>query len=171
MLDTIIENAVQLFNNAHPGKPSISEKEFGIYYHNIKNLQFDPSNGVMNDIISSGKLSLIQNDTIKTYIASWDGTLKTIQLKEKILYDDIEQFQKLINEFGNGHVTGYYGRNEKIPKSKFDKSNLPLLKMVQFETYLSEVLGNGYELRINFYTPLKEELVNLISIIDSELKK
>jgi hypothetical protein len=66
-----------------------------------------------------------------------------VQLGEQDLLNGQDWLTKFIIENGNGHKLGYYKRDKRIPKSRFEKGNLPLLEMVAFEGLVSEIAGNS----------------------------
>ena len=43
---------------------------------------FDPSNGVVRDLIGSGKLHLIRNDALRIRLANWDGHVQDVKEDE-----------------------------------------------------------------------------------------
>ena len=52
---------------------------------------FDPSNGVTNEILSSGKLYILENKNLKSQLTSWSGVVAELseqeQLTAKIVYE------------------------------------------------------------------------------------
>lgn len=178
-VDRVIAAADRVFNGARPlfrdtitgGKPSLTEKEVAIVLNKaLEFVQFEPQTGVINDIVNSGKTSLLKNDTLRNFISSWEGFVNQLQREEGYLHNGQDFIGKYIYEFGNLHMTGYYGRNEQIPPSKFERGNLPLLEMVAFEAAVSQIIGNSVDLRSQHYPQFKEKLQQQIAIIDRELE-
>ncbi len=46
-----------------------------LIFHMINYSTYDPSTGAVDNIINSGKLNIIQNETLKTNISNWSGML------------------------------------------------------------------------------------------------
>ncbi len=47
----------------------------------------NPSNGVIDALISSGEIALISNDTLKYYLADWKNQLENLYENEQILWE------------------------------------------------------------------------------------
>jgi len=167
--DSTILYGTLLHGVAGTGEPLITEEQFGIYALKISSSQFDPSNGVINDIISSGKLSIIKNDTIRAFVSTWEGSLKRIQTRENELDDYIKKLENLIYNYGNTHKAAYYSRGKRIPPSSFEKSNLELLEIVQFESSLSGINGICRGLKNGLYGVTKSRLNEIKAIVEREI--
>ncbi|GAB5399767.1 MAG: hypothetical protein Aureis2KO_13520 [Aureisphaera sp.] len=48
----------------------------------FRGITFDPSNGVVESLISTGEIQLIQNDSLRNYIITWKDVLKDFQEEE-----------------------------------------------------------------------------------------
>lgn len=46
---------------------------------------YNPSNGALNNLISSGNLNIIKNDSLRTHLARWTGMLEDVKEDEKRL--------------------------------------------------------------------------------------
>jgi hypothetical protein len=127
--DSVFRNAARFFPTTNR-KLNLTDQEASIFmWEAIQLVQFEPQMGVINDIVNSGKIALIENDTLRNFISSWEGLLKRVQLGEQDLLNGQDWLTKFIIENGNGHKPGYYGSDKMIPKSRFEKGNLPLLEM------------------------------------------
>jgi hypothetical protein len=124
---------------------------------------FMPSEGVINDIIGSGKLDMIKNNGLRTKIASWDADLRMIRENEIL--------SKNISINYNDHISQYFD----LARFKFGKPAFLNHKRTDFlsdnimTNYLTDI--NGLSLRLNEL--YREKLIimdSIIDIIDSELK-
>ena len=110
-------------------------------------VQYRPSNGVIVEIISSGKLELFEYDSLRFLISGWEGELQKVRFQEK---DELEvQRIKLFN-MANKHVNfremarGYRQNIFELDRSDF-KSSEKLVDsteaMIPYNSALSK-LGN-----------------------------
>ncbi len=49
----------------------------------FRGLTFDPSNGVIESLISTGEIQLIRNDSLRNYLITWKDVLKDFQEEEE----------------------------------------------------------------------------------------
>ena len=80
-----LEYAKQLANHTGPDTPALSELELSnlITGTLINEIQYRPGTGILNEIISSGKLSIISNPELKKALASLDGLMLKVRFQEK----------------------------------------------------------------------------------------
>lgn len=62
--------------------PNVAKDFQTIYIQAMESHTFNPSNGVVNSLISSGNFQLIRNDTLKSMIISWNDVLEDYQEEE-----------------------------------------------------------------------------------------
>jgi hypothetical protein len=156
--DSVFRNAARFFPTTNR-KLNLTDQEASIFmWEAIQLVQFEPQMGVINDIVNSGKIALIENDTLRNFISSWEGLLKRVQLGEQDLLNGQDWLTKFIIDNGNGHKLGYYKRGGMIPKSRFEKGNLPLLEMVAFEGIVSEIAGNSSVLYNNVLSSIQRKV-------------
>jgi hypothetical protein len=168
--DTVLMNAAQFFPTTN-AKLNLTEKETNIFISKtISLVQFESKAGVINDIINSGKIALLKNDTLRNFISSWEGLINKLQQREEGLLKRQDWLTEFIIENGNNHKTGYYTDEKRIPKSRFEKGNLPLLEMATFEGIVSGIAGSSARLKTLYYPQFKEKLEQQITIIDRELE-
>ncbi|NNK73010.1 MAG: hypothetical protein HKO94_07445, partial [Flavobacteriaceae bacterium] len=114
-------------------------------------------------IIGSGKLDMIQNDGLRSKIASWEADLRMIREFEKLSKNAVDNFTEHSNQYFD-LVNIKFGRTLFLePKrEEFLNDNI-------FTNHLSDI----YRLSIilnTFYREKSSELDSLISVIDSELE-
>ena len=80
-----MKNASELSDHTGPGIPKITDKELSILTIATVNneVQYRPGSGVINELISSGKLGVFQNEELKSALASWDGILLKVRYQEQ----------------------------------------------------------------------------------------
>jgi hypothetical protein len=122
-----------------------------------------PSEGVLNDIIGSGKLDMIHNNELREKIASWDADLKMIREYENIGKEKSSDY--------SNHISQYFDLvNEKFRKPAFlnDKRNKFLSDHIM-TNYMAQIFGNSIVLN-QLYKEKSLEIDSLISIINKELE-
>ncbi|MCA0133811.1 DUF6090 family protein [Winogradskyella alexanderae] len=124
---------------------------------------FMPSEGVISDIISSGKLDMISNNELREKIASWEANLKMIR-----------EFEAIGREISNDYIN-YKSKYFDLANRKFRESAFISAKRDEFlndnlfSNYLARIFGNSSSLN-ELYVEKLEEIDRLIKIINNELK-
>jgi hypothetical protein len=72
------------------------------YYAGFNGVSFNPSNGVVESLISSGEYQLISNDTLRNYLISWKDVLEDY-LEEERTFSNLwpEKIEPLLIEKGD----------------------------------------------------------------------
>ncbi|MBO3116093.1 hypothetical protein J4050_05005 [Winogradskyella sp. DF17] len=124
---------------------------------------FMPSEGVINDIIGSGKLDMVTNKVLREKIASWDADLKMIR--------EFENLGKTISNNYSNHISQYFD----LANFKFNEPTFLNDKRHQFlndhimTNYMARIFGNSMTLNA-LYREKTTEIDTLIGIINTELK-
>ena len=134
-------------------------------------VEFQYENGAMTELLSSGGLKDIANDSIRSELASWGGRIQKVRLQEKLLYsywvkcnDYLEahaDFRTVVDELeiSKGMGIGISPRNN---------SNNPILQSQELENYLVLYLMVGDGL-IGLYSDLQNDFQILVGMIEEEL--
>jgi hypothetical protein len=132
--------------------------------------------GAINEIISSGGLQFIKNDSIRKLVASWDTKSSRIKLQEINLnvttdkIDDLLFRQKLINtRYFLSQRKNFTDRNLGAPLK--EHSLKPMLRSEEFENLSIMHYGQTNFMINSIYPAYKANLHGMIHIIDEELKK
>jgi len=130
-------------------------------------------NGALNEIISSGALKDIENDSIRNILASWEGKKTSLKSQEKQLADVRAMIINFYSEKGSIRILNDQRRLDmlKIGGTKRALSNLPLLKLRQFENAILHHMMLTNYLDFALYPELENEINNLIKLIDIEISK
>ena len=124
---------------------------------------FMPNEGVINDIIGSGKLDMIDNNELRAYIASWEANLKMIR--------EFENLGKTLSANYSDYISKYFDLvNVKFREPAFlnDKRN-EFLNDYIMTNFMEKVYGNSMMLN-ELYNEKSIEIDSLISIINNELE-
>jgi hypothetical protein len=124
---------------------------------------FMPSEGVINDIIGSGKLDMINNNVLREKIASWEADLKMIREFEKLGKETSSKY--------SDHISQYFDfANAKFGKPAFlIAKRHEFLKDYMMTNYMAKIFGSSMRLN-ELYKEKSLEIDNLISIIKTELE-
>lgn len=170
----LFENAKELSKYTGPDEPALSEEKFSELYFGTVNteVQYRPGSGVTNEILSSGKLNIFQNEELKNALASLDGLLLKIRFQEKEELSFV-RFELIYMGYDNVSLRrmaydAYEGLFD-LDKGRFLDSNLHLLRSKKFDNRLAAfIFTSGY--LGNRYKELKEKIEEIIAIIDSQIK-
>ena len=171
---TNADNMVKLVNHMGPGDSEANEEELGELLRGSLSyeIQFNPSQGVLDEIISSGKLGIFSSDELRFALSSWSGRLRTVRLDEQELlrlrYITID----IVRNEGNLRkaVYGPWLEETGIKQTRFQLGNLELLKSVPFEGHMVGVTTMSLNLHNHHYPILDEEIDKILLLIDNEIK-
>lgn len=136
-----------------------------------KTIKFRYENGAITELISSGVLKEIRNDSIRNMLASWEGKITNVFGQEKELNayiqkgnDYLEQHGSVRNIIDESDGNGWWGF-EKLPTAK---SNKFLLESQAFENIVVFAIGTGQGVDYR-YKNTEQQIEHLIQKIDAEL--
>jgi len=166
------ENMLKLVNHMGPGDFEITEEELGSLLQNSlsNEIQFNPSQGVLDEIISSGKLGMFSSHELRFALSSWSGRLYKVRLKEeelrRIRYISIDIIR---NEGNLRKALGSWIGEIGIEQTKFQKGNLNLLKSTSFEGHMMGAVTMSLNLNKYHYSMLDGEIDKILSLIDDDI--
>lgn len=169
------ENALKLLEYTGNDVPEISGKECNLLIANtlIWEVQFRPSTGVYDEIISSGKLGIFSNSELRQMLASWDGLMLKIRFQEEEHGNLRNNALNLIHDKGNVRVIFHqeFSEDFSMTPSNFEKGNLGLLKDQEFENQISSFYMTAKVMNRAYYAQLKENMESLLQVLNKELNK
>ncbi|MBC2838590.1 hypothetical protein [Robiginitalea sp. SC105] len=147
---------------------------------------FDASLGVTSDIINSGKLYLIQNDTLRQLISGWNGDI-SFAIEEEIIWREhrdrtyipfltekysLRNIQNdLLNDPAMVNIMTF-NKNVRVAtligKSMEKPEAADFLNNSDLEDHISNMLTFNYMAKIQMMG-LQEKVETIIKMIDSEL--
>lgn len=91
---------VALINRCNPESPNIDVNEMDSLIRNSYALPtFDPANGTLEDILNTGRISIIQNKEIRDLLSGWQAKLEESKRQEKYQGDFLyNKFTPFIEE-------------------------------------------------------------------------
>ncbi len=120
---------------------------------------YDPSNGALNNLISSGQLNLIKNDSLRLILSKWFGEVQDVKEDESRLMKYGDTFLEPIRLQYLNYKSG----------STFDRSPLDILKNPEFENVVFRIY-RGVNYIIENYEVLGHEIDRILSMVDQELR-
>ncbi|MEH1008893.1 hypothetical protein VDP25_14200 [Winogradskyella sp. ECml5-4] len=137
--------------------------------------KYYPQNGFLLDLINSGNLGIIKNDILRNKLSSWLPTLETLKDREKSVIDFSDDFIRYIIKNGSWLNSDEKTNDEEItkirfPKSGFEINNNDLLKNIEFENIVENLIVYKSLLldRHEKCIELNKEIINLL---ETEIKK
>ena len=141
----IIEANNEILKYIGPNEKWLSEKSLDslMYHITVSGWIFVPEDGVLNEIINSGKLSIIQDEKIKNEIASLPQLLSLILEEDRLYRDDLHQYflPFLSKNYKLRNITSHRELLEHSKSdlgiSKFENNPVALLNNPEFENILT----------------------------------
>jgi hypothetical protein len=165
--------ALRILDNTGPEYPEITDEEFGRLLTNSLSIetQFDPSQGVLDEIISSGKLGIFSSKELKFALSSWSGILYRVRLQEQELLSMRSRTIEMVRNKANlRKVLSAELEEIGIKQTKFEQGNLHLLKSVAFEGHMTGFATMSLSLNNNYYPKLVEAIDKILLLVDDEIK-
>lgn len=142
---TILQVNKKLLENTSPeGKWKSKEKlDSLMYYFTVSGWIYVPDNGVSNEIVNSGKLSDLENNSIKNLVASIPQQVSQILEEDRLYRDDLHQYflPYLGKKFALKNIAKYrelYKYNKSaLGKSNFNINYSIILGDLEFENILT----------------------------------
>ncbi|MEM6484038.1 MAG: DUF6090 family protein [Pseudomonadota bacterium] len=166
--------AIELAKHTGPDVPNISEKEFSRLFYSavITEVQYRPGTGIINEIISSGNLSIISNKKLKEALASLDSLILKVRFQEN---EEVARERMGLFELANKTLSlrkmaaDVWGDDRNYDRGKFLDGNLHLLQSREFDNRLVGFIDTSAFLGLNYYAPLEKQLSEIVRIIDEQL--
>ena len=167
-----LNSSLTILNNTGNRINTFQEKEFDsllidIYF--IK--QFYPSNGSIDDLLNSGKLSIIRNSELRKKLSVWKSSL--VEMRDWELKANNFEYKIIdyIIKNGNWLNTDEISNSPKefnLPSSGFDIDNRVLLGEIQFENLIESRIIILEEVNL-FQKRLLDNTTEIIQIIQNEI--
>jgi hypothetical protein len=135
---------------------------------------FNYQNNVLSELKTTGELKNIANDSIRSHLMNQEGIVEKVKGQEASVYDLFDKANDLIERFGSQRkMTEAHAKRMvyDFPKSNRTFSNIPLVKMREFENISLSFMGTTRNLSSNHFQKLEQHLEGLINLIDRELNQ
>jgi hypothetical protein len=169
------KGSIELSKFMGPDTPGLTEDEFAFLFSETfdSEVQYRPSTGVLSEIISSGKLAIIENTALKAHLASWEGVILKIRFQEIEHSNTRLQAYDILKSEGNHRSILHYTYAEEfeIGQTNFTEGNTHLLRSEKFENQLSSFYITSKWLDDPYYLDLFKNIEGILQLINEELKK
>ncbi|RDY58791.1 DUF6090 family protein [Flagellimonas nanhaiensis] len=156
---------------------SLSEEELSNLFIDAfaYDIFFNPNNSMLTEMINSGSLKDISNDTLRFRLTNWIATIDDIEKQEKLLSD---QRNNVINMFKAESysirtVLDQTGMSAELglPKEKNPMSNMDALNSKSFENSILLFIITSLATETAHYTPLMHSLDAILELLDGEIRE
>jgi hypothetical protein len=164
--------ALKISDHTGPENPEITEKEFedlamGAFSAEV---HYNPNQGVLDEVISSGKLGIFNNDELKFALSSWGAVFNKALWQERTHETLRVQIVEMTRVNGNiRSMTFELGEPLNIKPTKFKRGNLQLLKSEEYENRLVAFILTARSLNERSYARVGEEIDRILMLIDAEI--
>ena len=153
----------------------INERQLGIDMDSLNFLvtnyftppTFDPEEGILIEIISSGKLNIIQSQKIRSFVSSWNMNTKEIKELEQAL---LNQYIHHKEPFFYNHFSYRNSSRLNISKTNLTWGLNEILSDIKFENIMVKSLAIHRNL-LRRQLGFKERMDSIIQLIEKEIKK
>ena len=167
----LIESAKDLLKLTGPNNTSntTEEKVNSLLIDLIKaSVEYEPSPGILEDLISSGNLNNLSNRTLRKQLSDWKATLAKVRRQENTVLEYRSNIKDLLIEKGNTRrpITGFL----QIDEGSFDHKNISLLSDRRLENNLSFFAISSESLGTLYYGELNEIIIGILQTIRDQLQ-
>ena len=147
---------------------TLSELMVGAFKFTAK---YSPSSGTLLDIINSGKLSALKNQTLRSRLASFESDLADVHAQEL----DVMEGQQLAHAYfisqGNfrRHLNIINDVLFEVTPSKFSPNRFEFLQNPEFENHLYFYIVMAANLDKTFYATMQKKQDTIIQLIQDQL--
>ena len=168
----VTDYALQISDHAGPENPDITEKEYadlamGAFSTEV---HYNPNQGVLDEIISSGKLGIFNNDELKFALSSWSAVFNKALWQERTHETLRVQIVEMARVNGNiRSLTFKFGEPLNIKPTKFKRGNLQLLKSEELDNRVVAFILTARSLNETSYARVGEEIDRILMLIETEI--
>ena len=165
--EIIRSDSILLISMSNPNH-QISEEQLSLIIDQLTiPYTYNPEDGVLRDIINSGKLSILQNQELRYILTSWESKFSDIKEVEMDLLNSINT---MINPF----FFEYYSKRNVGMKSLFGESRFSFSpKQILENKFLENIIVQNWQINSHIksrYIKLNKEILQTIEIIEEQIK-
>ena len=168
--ENAIEHARALIALTGPSPPAVDPATVDSLL--VTALEFElyvPADGRLDALLASGRIGLVQSDSLQGALASWKSIVQAMRGDERRLGDQVYEhvlpyLRDRVPLLSMDSSTGFLD----TPPSRFPRDYGVLLADVRFENLVEERWVNGHFLLVTLGT-LREATVEILRLIDARL--
>ena len=127
-------------------------------------ITYDPSNGILSDIINSGKIQIIKNEKLKNHLSNWNAILNDVKEDETWAVNERNNITYPFL-FKNSNYTNITqdGRDNNRITSGFNTDYKDIYKIFEFENLVNShrIWNRKNELNYQRLKSIVEEIITL----------
>jgi hypothetical protein len=128
-------------------------------------ITYDPSNGIISDIISSGKIQIIQNEKLRNLLSNWNGMLNDVKEDETWA---VNSRNNIIYPFLHKNLNSTSTSQNNEISTGFDSDYRTIYKLMEFENLVNSHRIWNRKNEWN-YKGLKNKIEEIITICEEEI--
>ena len=171
--DSNIKNSVRLGQYTGPSLPDFNEKELSQLLVGIFKIEprFSPSQGTVEEIINSGKLSVLSDSKLRKALSDWQSTLQQVKRQEDYVVERRDLGHEFFLSEGNfrRHLNLIKDPLLNAKPSRFPNNDFKFLEKEEFESQLYLFIVASENLKQSFYIPLRSKIKDIIKSIQSQI--
>lgn len=168
-----IQSGYQILGYTGSKPKPASEEDFNNMLNEFFNsAPYYPQNGFLVDLISAGKLTIIQNVQLRNLLSSWEPRLEINNEKYNSVFRDESLLNNFILDHGswlNADQLTSQKRSIQFPASGFKIDNRRMLDELKFENLTENymIAGDNYLMDLNETAAL---LKRILILLEEEIK-
>lgn len=169
-----IENSILLGEYTGPSVTNIYEKEVSERMVGIFKIapRYLPNQGTVQEIINSGRLSVLSDDQLRKALSAWKSGLESVKRQENYVVERRDIGHDFFLKEGNfrRHLDIINDALLDPTPSKFPNNDFKFLENQEFESQLYLFIVASRNLNVVFYEPLRERINTIIALIKKDIK-
>lgn len=172
-----VEESKKVANYIHSTqKPEEAELALLLYNAFSYEIDYNPNNALLNELISSGSLQHISNADLRRHLTGWEAFLQSVHRQERTLREQREQVLDIFRTDAGSirTILDHANISEQamgLQPVQLQRSNLPVLESKAFENNLLMFILTGIITESAHYQPLMEEIDAILLLIEQNLDK
>lgn len=165
----IIEKSIGLGNFTGPNLENYDEKELSLFMVDVFKYEptYVPNQGTVNEIINSGRLSILSNPELRKAISAWQSALERVKKQEDYVVERRDLAHNFFLTEGNfrRHLDIIEEALIDVESSRFPVNTFDFLENQEFESQLYLYIVASENLNQTFYAPLRDRIETIIDLI------
>jgi hypothetical protein len=171
-LDSLDKPRLKLYRNCGNNQDAMSEMELLEIVATTYSFSILPiSNGVLTDAINSGKFTLINNDTLRTILSSWEDKLGSVFIFNHHVNERTEDYYVYsFNFVAFKDLDNKSYPDLNLSKSTLSTGGLKILNDRVFENQVGDVFYQGRAAKKRYQEQLLEPVREILEILKREIE-
>lgn len=169
----VIEKSIGLGKFTGPNLGDFDEEELSSFMVDVFKYEprYVPNQGTVNEIISSGRLSVISDPELRKAISAWQSELESVKNQEDYVVERRDLAHDFFLQEGNfrRHLDMIEDPLIDVEPSRFPDNNFEFLENQEFESQLYLYIVASENLNQTYYAPVRTRIDSIIKLINSGL--